>query len=134
MDGLGAEGRLGFIVLIGILLGALLTGGGSAIYFCSARGLRFAETLMQLGALACIVSILAAGLGFFLLSTVREITDALSSPSPCPLPRGARGHWTVISRTVLTGDPEYAWALIWLILLCLVVGVLRYAYRKWKDE
>ncbi len=37
-----------------------------------------------------------------LLSTVREITDALSTPSPCPLPRGARGHWTVISRTVLS--------------------------------
>ena len=36
------------------------------------------------------------------LSTVREITDALSAPSPCPLPRAARGHWTVISRTVLT--------------------------------
>ena len=38
------------------------------------------------------------------LSTVREITDALSAPSPCPLPRGARGYWTVISRTVLTED------------------------------
>ncbi len=36
------------------------------------------------------------------LSTVREITDALSAPSPCPVPRGARGHWTVIFRTVLT--------------------------------
>ncbi len=36
------------------------------------------------------------------LSTVREITDALSAPSPCPIPRGARGHWTVISRTVLS--------------------------------
>ncbi len=36
------------------------------------------------------------------VSTVREITDALSAPSPCPLPRGARGHWTVISRTVLS--------------------------------
>jgi len=35
------------------------------------------------------------------LSTVREITDALSAPSPCPLPGGARGHRTVISRTVL---------------------------------
>jgi WD40 repeat protein len=36
------------------------------------------------------------------LSTVREITDALSAPSPCPLPEGAREHRTVISRTVLT--------------------------------
>ncbi len=36
------------------------------------------------------------------LSTVREITDALSAPSPCPLPGVARGHRTVISRTVLT--------------------------------
>ncbi len=34
-------------------------------------------------------------------STVRKITDALSAPSPCPLPRGAREHRTVISRTVL---------------------------------
>ncbi len=36
-----------------------------------------------------------------MLSTVREITDALFAPSPCPLPRGAREHRTVISRTVL---------------------------------
>jgi hypothetical protein len=38
-------------------------------------------------------------------STLRigeEITAAFSSPSPCPLPRGAREHWTVISRTLLT--------------------------------
>jgi fructan beta-fructosidase len=31
---------------------------------------------------------------------MRKITDALSAPSPCPLPGGARGHRTVISRTV----------------------------------
>ncbi len=37
------------------------------------------------------------------LGTVREITDALSAPSPCPLPGGARGHRTVISRTVPSG-------------------------------
>ena len=36
-------------------------------------------------------------------STARKITDSYSAPSPCHLPRGARGHWTVISRTVLTG-------------------------------
>ena len=36
------------------------------------------------------------------LSTVREITDALSATSPCPLPRGAKEHWTVNSRTVLS--------------------------------
>jgi hypothetical protein len=37
----------------------------------------------------------------WLVGTVREATDALSAPSPCPLPGGARGHRTVISRTVL---------------------------------
>ncbi len=36
------------------------------------------------------------------VSTIREITDAPSAPSPCPLPRWAREHRTVISRTVLT--------------------------------
>ena len=34
-------------------------------------------------------------------STVREMPDAPSAPSPGPLPRGARGDGTVISRTVL---------------------------------
>ncbi len=45
-------------------------------------------------------------LRFCEVSTVREITDALSAPSRCPLARGARGHRTVISRTVLSSHLE----------------------------
>ena len=40
--------------------------------------------------------------------TVREKTDALSAPSPCPLSRRARGRWTVISRTMLGGGNKTA--------------------------
>ncbi len=35
------------------------------------------------------------------LRIVREITGIFPGPSPCPLPKGARGHRTVISRTIL---------------------------------
>ncbi len=39
--------------------------------------------------------------GRWALRIVREITGMFPGPSPCPLPKGARGHRTVISRTIL---------------------------------
>ncbi len=57
--------------------------------------------------LAGLWSMVAWGVGagrarVLVLRIVREITGVFPGPSPCLLPKGARGHRTVISRTILT--------------------------------